>query len=57
MILPRLSKEKSNFEVEESTKEFIEEYANEGLRTLLLCKRDLSHKEYHEWNLKFVEAI
>ncbi|KAM9367416.1 phospholipid-transporting ATPase IC [Phaethornis superciliosus] len=31
-------------------------FANETLRTLCLCYRDISYDEFEEWNKKFVEA-
>lgn len=39
------------------TQEFIDQYAKEGLRTLLLTKREISQDEYDEWNERFCEAL
>jgi magnesium-transporting ATPase (P-type) len=55
VILERLNKEKSEY-VKETT-DFIEGYAQEGLRTLLLAKRELDAKEYEKWNEKFAQAL
>ena len=55
IVLARLDKEKSNHVQE--TLDFIEDYAKEGLRTLLLAKRKLNEQEYNAWNMKFVEAL
>jgi len=32
---------------------FVHKYAVNGLRTLLLTKRDLTEEEYHTWNEDF----
>jgi len=39
-----------------STDEYLKEFANEGLRTLVLAYKDLSPAEYDEWNAKYQEA-
>lgn len=54
LILPRLSKKKCKFADE--TLQYIEGYATEGLRTLLLSKRELNKQEYESWNRKFNKA-
>lgn len=54
IILERLNKNKSKF-VDE-TNVFIEEYAKEGLRTLLLAKRVIDEREYNSWNNKYIAA-
>ncbi|KAL2559080.1 putative phospholipid-transporting ATPase 9 [Forsythia ovata] len=41
---------------EEETREHVNEYANAGLRTLILAYRGLSEEEYQVFNEKFVEA-
>jgi magnesium-transporting ATPase (P-type) len=48
MILERLNKSKSPFVNE--TLQYIEGYAQEGLRTLLLAKRNLDKPLYDKWN-------
>lgn len=53
-MFERLSINGRNFE--EETKEHVNEYANAGLRTLILAYRELSEEEYKEFNEKFVEA-
>ncbi|KAF4792715.1 ATPase phospholipid transporting 8B1 [Turdus rufiventris] len=40
----------------EATEEALDVFANETLRTLCLCYRDISQDEFDEWNKKFVEA-
>ncbi|NWI31764.1 AT8B1 ATPase, partial [Sula dactylatra] len=40
----------------EATEEALDIFANETLRTLCLCYRDISHDEFEAWNKKFVEA-
>ncbi len=34
----------------------MEEYAKDGLRTLLLVEKTMSRSDYDAWNKKFVEA-
>ncbi|XP_076218212.1 phospholipid-transporting ATPase IC-like isoform X1 [Aptenodytes patagonicus] len=40
----------------EATEEALDIFANETLRTLCLCYRDISHDEFEAWNKKFVDA-
>uniref|UniRef100_A0A803W8G7 Phospholipid-transporting ATPase n=1 Tax=Ficedula albicollis TaxID=59894 RepID=A0A803W8G7_FICAL len=40
----------------EATEEALDVFANETLRTLCLCYRDISQDEFEAWNKKFVEA-
>ncbi|PSS13389.1 Phospholipid-transporting ATPase [Actinidia chinensis var. chinensis] len=43
-------------ESEEETREHVNEYADAGLRTLILAYRELNEEEYKEFNEKFAEA-
>lgn len=43
-------------EYEEETREHVNEYADAGLRTLILAYRKLSEEEYRVFNEKFSEA-
>ncbi|XP_048228704.1 putative phospholipid-transporting ATPase 9 [Ricinus communis] len=43
-------------EFEEKTREHVNEYADAGLRTLLLAYRELDEEEYKDFNRKFTEA-
>ncbi|KAI4344030.1 hypothetical protein L6164_011307 [Bauhinia variegata] len=47
---------KNGREFEEKTKEHINEYADAGLRTLLLAYRELEEEEYNQFNKEFNEA-
>ncbi|MFQ6658838.1 hypothetical protein Gotur_027939 [Gossypium turneri] len=47
---------KNGIEFAEQTKEHIEEYADAGLRTLVLAYREINEEEYVEFNEKFMEA-
>ncbi|XP_016450141.2 putative phospholipid-transporting ATPase 9 isoform X1 [Nicotiana tabacum] len=47
---------KNGREFEEETKEHVNEYADAGLRTLILAYRKLSEEEYKSFNEKFLEA-
>ncbi|CAG9332358.1 unnamed protein product [Blepharisma stoltei] len=53
ILLPRILQSP----VIESTWKHLEDYANDGLRTLLISSRTLGEEEYHEWNFKFQEAM
>ncbi|OAD03030.1 hypothetical protein MUCCIDRAFT_126583, partial [Mucor lusitanicus CBS 277.49] len=48
--------EKQQVDLQASTTEHLEEFANEGLRTLCLAYRFISPKEYKTWNRRFQEA-
>lgn len=47
---------KNGREFEEETREHVNEYADAGLRTLLLAYREVGEEEYKEFNEKFTEA-
>ncbi|KAK4399890.1 putative phospholipid-transporting ATPase 9 [Sesamum angolense] len=47
---------KNGREYEEETREHVHEYADAGLRTLILAYRELSEEEYKVFNEKFSEA-
>ena len=55
-IVIKLLKQNTNSDVIEKTQQYIDIYAEEGLRTLLLAKKDLDDGEYEEWNAKFQAA-
>lgn len=54
VMFERLSKD--NKEFEEETRNHVNEYADAGLRTLILAYRELNEEEYIEFNKKFDEA-
>ncbi|PKA56740.1 Putative phospholipid-transporting ATPase 9 [Apostasia shenzhenica] len=54
VMFERLAKDGRGFE--ESTKEHINEYADAGLRTLVLAYRELDEEEYEKFNEEFSEA-
>ena len=56
ILQPLLKKNRENQELEAATEQFLEDYANEGLRTLLLCERVLTPEEYERFNEKYQEA-
>ena len=47
---------KNGGEFEEQTHEHINDYANAGLRTLVLAYRELDEEEYNKFNEEFIEA-
>ncbi|XP_022881896.1 putative phospholipid-transporting ATPase 9 [Olea europaea var. sylvestris] len=54
VMFERLSKNGREYEVE--TREHVHEYADAGLRTLILAYRELSEEEYEVFNQKISEA-
>ncbi|OMP06279.1 Cation-transporting P-type ATPase, partial [Corchorus capsularis] len=54
VMFERLAKNGGEFE--EDTREHMNEYADAGLRTLVLAYRELSENEYQVFNEKFTEA-
>lgn len=53
-MFERLAESATGYENE--TKEHVNEYADAGLRTLILAYRELSEEEYTSFNQKFTEA-
>lgn len=47
---------KNGREFEEQTKEHINEYADAGLRTLVLAYRELDEEEHSEFNMEYTRA-
>ena len=47
---------KNGREFEEQTQEHINDYANAGLRTLVLAYREVDEEEYNKFNEEFTEA-
>lgn len=54
VMFERLGKDGREFE--KKTKQHVNEYANAGLRTLILAYREVDENEYEEFNEKFTEA-
>ncbi|OMJ78487.1 hypothetical protein SteCoe_21684 [Stentor coeruleus] len=54
MLLPRLQRDQRNIE---KSWEYLEAYASEGLRTLVLATRELSDDEYEAWNTEYLRAM
>ncbi|GAV73285.1 E1-E2_ATPase domain-containing protein/HAD domain-containing protein [Cephalotus follicularis] len=54
VMFERLSKNDSNFE--EETRDHVNEYADAGLRTLILAYRELDEDKYKKFNENFIEA-
>ena len=38
------------------TNDFLEQYAQDGLRTLLIAEKEIGEVEYREWSLKYKQA-
>lgn len=56
IIAPLLKQDMKNQEDLKETDTFLQKYAEEGLRTLLLSQKELSQAEYDDWNKKYLEA-
>lgn len=52
VIEERLSKKSLSSRMFKETKKIVDEFANEGLRTLLLAERYIDEDEYQSWNKK-----
>ena len=48
--------DKNSLDFEEDTRNHVNQYADAGLRTLILAYRELDEEEYVEFNKKFIEA-
>ena len=55
IIIPRLKEGQQ--ELIDVTQSFLDEYANEGLRTLLVGQREIDEDEYAKWNKRYVNAL
>ena len=53
-ILPRLKAGQEN--LIKKTNSFIDSYANEGLRTLILAQKEVDPTFYEKWNKDYVTA-
>ncbi|KAH3688109.1 hypothetical protein WICPIJ_000880 [Wickerhamomyces pijperi] len=56
MIYSRLSTVNNNKQLLEATAENLEEFANEGLRTLCVAGRELDESEYQQWAQRYARA-
>ncbi|KAF2071974.1 hypothetical protein CYY_006711 [Polysphondylium violaceum] len=56
IMLERLSTEEKNAHHVAKTIEHISDFSREGLRTLILAKREISAQEYEEWSKQYHEA-
>ncbi|KAK7347402.1 hypothetical protein VNO80_21932 [Phaseolus coccineus] len=54
VMFERIAKNGKDFE--ENTRQHISEYADSGLRTLILAYRELNEEEYYQFNKEFTEA-
>ncbi|XP_014509126.1 phospholipid-transporting ATPase 10-like [Vigna radiata var. radiata] len=54
VMFERIAKNGRQFE--ENTKQHLSEYADSGLRTLILAYRELNEEEYYQFNKEFTEA-
>lgn len=54
MLFPRLSEDGRKFE--DKTKEHIKQYAEAGLRTLVIAYRELGEEEFKSWEKELLKA-
>jgi magnesium-transporting ATPase (P-type) len=52
VIYERLSRQSLEGQVLKRTQEYVDAYAEEGLRTLFLAEKVISPQVYEEWNKK-----
>lgn len=55
IVLPLCHKSDEALKIK--TQAFIDDYANDGLRTLVLAQKKLTRSEYDKWNRKYQDAI
>ena len=53
IIQPLLAKDSKNID---KTLEYLEDFAKEGLRTLLLAEKEIDRKFYKKWHSKYKKA-
>lgn len=46
VIIPRLKEDETNERLKDQTNKYLEGYAKQGLRTLILCQKVISEDEY-----------
>ena len=51
-----INDEKNNKDLLENTKIHLDKFAKKGLRTLVLCYREIKQEEYEQWNLKYTKV-
>ena len=56
VIYERMSEESKQGEVYKKTQEYVDQYAEEGLRTLFLAEKTIDHNTYAAWNTKVQAA-
>ena len=56
IIIPLLSKQEQDSPLMKQTNEHLDEYAKTGLRTLLICEREMTQRDYDEWAAAYEEA-
>ena len=50
IIADRLSKDSKNSEIFHKTEEYVNSFADEGLRTLFLAQKEIDRDVYEKWN-------
>lgn len=55
IIIPRLNKQNSLFL--DITTDYLDSYAKEGLRTLLLAEKEITEEYYREWKSEYDKAL
>ena len=56
ILLPLVKDDVQNNQMKEVTTKHLQQYANEGLRTLLLCHKTIDEPEYREWSKIYDQA-
>ena len=56
ILLPLVKDDNQNNQMKELTTKHLQEYAEHGLRTLLLCHKTIDEREYREWSKIYDQA-
>lgn len=56
ILYPLLKNTIENKQHTEITNQFLEDYANDGLRTLLIVEKIIPNNEYEAWSKKYIDA-
>lgn len=56
VLFPLVKDDQSNNEMKAKTLDHLCEYANQGLRTLVICKKTIDNQFYRNWAKKYDQA-
>ena len=56
VLFPLVKESEENNELKTKTLDHLYEFANKGLRTLLICKKTIDYQFYRNWAKKYEQA-